>query len=639
MSSLLKKKGAASFKPRAPARRPGVTAPPSASLSIPPVEKQAQAPAPPSAHNVPIPSVEVESPAAPEVQSAPALEKLVERQDSAVIPPPPKDSAAPATSARQDFPVIPPPTKDVVQPPIIAAPLEQETAVPVPSRTQRRLSQVPIPPQPQETVPTSKPTTSPPSIPSTTTAEPTPVTAPSEEGRLGKETERPAIIPAQTNTPQDTATIRPPVSRPTQQHIDREDVERNDTVTIATQDESMDLSSMGAGETGHPSQLIPVVPLNPDGTSGTPIPVQPPKAKPRARKRKLDDANIDIRPSIEVQVHATKAPRTSAPRKPRKPREPRAATSSTPKPRARKKRAETPEDAEDQEIDHSTIKMADLCKDLKIGKKFSKHDEIKQRDIDRKAKAKLRRENPELVGASDDERPSATTRSETEAPPQTTSVGPRMRLVDGQIVIDESSLNLDRHKLAAANAGVMEIIEENEFTRITTSGTFMKREKNIFWDLEAEEKFYVGLRMFGTDFEMISKMFPDRNRRQIKLKFNKEERLYPSKINSALLGEKVPIDFDEYKSHTGLEYEDLAVINAEREEIEAEQNAEEARVEAELAEATRQKKAAIHATRGPEGKENDRFGGNAAKSKNKGKKKNKASAFGGGEAVEYLGDI
>ncbi|OBT84416.1 hypothetical protein VE02_07113 [Pseudogymnoascus sp. 03VT05] len=633
MSSLLKKKGAASFKPRAPARRPAVTAPPSASPSIPPVEKQAQAPAPPSAHNVPIPSVEVELPAAPEVQPAPSVEKRVARQDSAVIPPPPKDSAAPATSAKQNFAVIPPPTKEVVQPPITATPLEQEAAVPVPSSTQRRTSQVSIPPQSQETVPISKSTTRPPSIPPTITAEPTPVTAPSEEGPLGKETERPAVI----TTPQDTATTPPPVSRPTQQHID---VERNDT-SISAQDESMDLSALGAGETGHPSQLIPVVPLNLDGTSGVSIPVQPPKAKPRARKRKLDDSNIDIRPSIEVQVHATKAPRTTAPRKPRKPREPRAATSSTPKPRARKKRAETPEDAEDQEIDHSTIKMADLCKDLKIGKKFSKHDEIKQRDIDRKAKAKLRRENPELVGASDDERPSATTRSATETPLQTTSVGPRMRLVDGQIVIDESSLNLDRHKLAAANAGVMEIIEENEFTRITTSGTFMKREKNIFWDLDAEEKFYVGLRMFGTDFEMISNMFPNRNRRQIKLKFNKEERLYPSKINSALLGEKVPINFDEYKSHTGLEYEDVAVINAEREEIEAEQNAEEARVEAELAEATRQKKAAIHATRGPDGKENDRFGGgsNAAKSKNKGKKKNKASAFGGGEDVEYLGDI
>ncbi|KFX88524.1 hypothetical protein V490_07578 [Pseudogymnoascus sp. VKM F-3557] len=634
MSSLLKKKGAASFKPRAPARRPGVTAPPSASPSIPPVEKQAQAPAPPS-HNVPIPSVEVESPAALEVQSTPPIEKpAAPRKVSAAIPR--KDSAASASSARQDAAVLPPPTKDAVQLPPSTTPTVQETAVPVPSSTRRRLSHVPTPPQSQETVPISKPTSRTPSIPSTTTAEPAPVTATHEEGRLEKETERSAA-----SAPKDTAPILPPVPRPAQQHIDREDIERNDTATISTQDDSMDLSAMGAGETSHPSQLIPVVPLNPDGTSSIPTPVLPPKAKPKARKRKLDDANIDIRPSIEVQVNATKAPRTAAPRKPRKPREPRAATSSTPKPRApRKKRAETPEDAEDQEIDHSTIKMADLCKDLKIGKKFSKHDEIKQRDIDRKAKAKLRRENPELVGASDDERPTATTRSETETPLQTTSVGPRMRLVDGQIVIDESSLNLDRHKLAAANAGVMEIIEENEFTRITTSGTFMKREKNIFWDLEAEEKFYVGLRMFGTDFEMISKMFPDRNRRQIKLKFNKEERLYPSKINSALLGEKVPINFDEYKSHTGLEYEDVAVINAEREEIEAEQNAEEARVEAELAEATRQKKAAIHATRGPEGKENNTFGGgsNSAKAKNKGKKKNKASAFGGGEDVD-VGDI
>ncbi|OBT51265.1 hypothetical protein VE04_08628 [Pseudogymnoascus sp. 24MN13] len=478
MSSLLKKKGAASFKPRAPARRPGVTAPPSASPSIPPVEKQAQAPAPPAAHNVPIPSVEVESPAAPEVQPAPSAEKPVARPDSAVIPPPPKDSAAPATSAKKDFAVIPPLTKEVVQPSITATPLGQESAVPLPSTLKFKSTQPRHPAQPH----------------------------------LGN-----------------------------------------------------------LGSPGNPG--LPLLALR-----------SPERGK-------------------------------SAPRRVRS--------------------------AVDQEIDHSTIKMADLCKDLKIGKKFSKHDEIKQRDIDRKAKAKLRRENPELVGASDDERPSATTRSATETPIQTTSVGPRMRLVDGQIVIDESSLNLDRHKLAAANAGVMEIIEENEFTRITTSGTFMKREKNIFWDLEAEEKFYVGLRMFGTDFEMISKMFPDRNRRQIKLKFNKEERLYPSKINSALLGEKVPINFDEYKSHTGLEYEDVAVINAEREEIEAEQNAEEARVEAELAEATRQKKAAIHATRGPEGKENDRFGGgsNAAKSKNKGKKKNKASAFGGGEDVEYLGDI
>lgn len=410
-------------------------------------------------------------------------------------------------------------------------------------------------------------------------------------------------------------------------------ITRDVAVTIDTFDESVDLSAIGAGELDQRSQLVPMAPLNPDGTSGAPVSLAPVKARVRAIKRKLDDTDIDIRPSVEVQAHKTKVSRASAgPKKPRKPRvvDPDAA-------KRRKKRAETPEDAEDQEIDHSTVKMADLCKDLKIGKKFSKHDEIKQRDIDKKAKAKLRREHPELVEDSEDER-RPTTRSQTETPVDTTGAGPRMRLVDGQIVIDESSLNFDRHKMAAANAGVMEIVEENEFTRITTSGTFMKREKNIFWDFEAEEKFYNGLRMFGTDFEMISKMFPNRNRRQIKLKFNKEERLYPSKINSALLGERVPIDFDEYKSHTGLEYEDVAVINAEREEIEAEQNAEEARMEAELAEATRQKKDAIHGRGGDPGKENEGLGG-LTKLKKKSKKKNMASVFGGGEELEIIGDI
>jgi transcription factor TFIIIB component B'' len=396
---------------------------------------------------------------------------------------------------------------------------------------------------------------------------------------------------------------------------------------------------MAAGESDRPSEIALIAPLNPDGTSGTPVPAQRVKATVRARKRKIDDADVDIEPTIEGEAPKPKAARKNP--APRKPRKPRVVDPDAPA-KTRRKRAETPEDAEEQEIDHSTVKMAELCRDLKIGKKFSKHEEIKRRDLERKAKAKLRRENPELVQDSDEDEWRPRVRVQSEAPPADVSLaGPRMRLVDGQIVIDETSLNLDRHKLAAATAGVMEIVEENEFSRITTSGTYMKREKNVFWDMEAEEKFYNGLRMFGTDFEMISMMFKDRSRRHIKLKFNKEERLYPSKINSALLGEKVPIDFEEYKSHTGLEYEDVAVINAEREEIEAEQNAEEARIEAELAETIKQKKAAIHGIGGGSGKENDELGGiGNAKSRKKGKaKKNKASVYGGGEDVEILGDI
>lgn len=58
--------------------------------------------------------------------------------------------------------------------------------------------------------------------------------------------------------------------------------------------------------------------------------------------------------------------------------------------------------------------------------------------------------------------------------------------------------------------------------------------------------------MFGTDFETIASMFPEKTRRAVKLKFNREENLRPKRINAAVMvrGEKkVGIDLEEYKSH------------------------------------------------------------------------------------------
>ena len=211
--------------------------------------------------------------------------------------------------------------------------------------------------------------------------------------------------------------------------------------------------------------------------------------------------------------------------------------------------------------------------------------------------------------------------------------GPRMRLVDGQIVIDETSLNLDRHKIAAANAGIMEIVQEDEFTHITNSATYMKKEKNKFWGYEEEEKFYDGLRQFGTDFEMIALLFKDRSRRHIKLKFNKEERVNPDKITAALIKEKVPIDFDTYQKETGLEFIDTEAFHNELAEVDKKHAEEEAFVDAEREETIRKKKAAIHGN--GEEKENE---GQPAKKKTR-SKKNKASAYGGGEEVEDLGEI
>jgi len=46
----------------------------------------------------------------------------------------------------------------------------------------------------------------------------------------------------------------------------------------------------------------------------------------------------------------------------------------------RPQREPTPPDAEDVEIDITQVKMADLAKDMHIGKKFSLHDELMERE-------------------------------------------------------------------------------------------------------------------------------------------------------------------------------------------------------------------------------------------------------------------
>lgn len=116
-------------------------------------------------------------------------------------------------------------------------------------------------------------------------------------------------------------------------------------------------------------------------------------------------------------------------------------------------------------------------------------------------------------------------------------VAPQLRLdAEGNIVIDEASL--------VVTAGGVNMHEEASARNVTTvefgsnhvtSMSFKKREKSARWTEEDTELFYEGLRKFGTDFNMISTLFMDkRSRKQIKLKFKKEERNVPSRVDAAL---------------------------------------------------------------------------------------------------------
>ncbi len=287
----------------------------------------------------------------------------------------------------------------------------------------------------------------------------------------------------------------------------------------------------------------------------------------------------------------------------------------------RNRRAETPEDAENEKLDITKVKMADLTKDLRIGKKFSLHDQLVQQERERRLRyveeRKRRLTSQTSVGdaaaVEDGNRlsvkaPGASDIALSPADDLTgdstaTAAGPQFQIVDGQIVLDASSLQVDRHARAVEEAGNMEVVEENEFTRRITSSTYLRRKrKPQQWTDEETDEFYRLLRMFGTDFETISRMMPGKDRSNIIGKFRREDKMNPKLITAALTGPKTSaIDIDEYQRLAGERLETTADIMAAHQQAEDEFEAEQKRREEEAEEEARKKREALYGTRNADG--------------------------------------
>lgn len=237
--------------------------------------------------------------------------------------------------------------------------------------------------------------------------------------------------------------------------------------------------------------------------------------------------------------------------------------------RTRQKREPTPEGADSIEIAPTAMKMSDLCKDLRTGKISKRETELRNMEAaesGRKQKAQEDGESaePTPVKQNGDAAPSTTDQESN--PDNKSQAGPVMRIVNGEIVLDTASLQVDRHADAARNVGELEDVVENSLTRKINQASYGKRSKTESWDEDMTDLFYRGLRMFGTDFMMISKLFPGRSRRQIKLKFNNEERRNPGLIKDTLLGPSESIDIATYSEMTNTVYDDPKAIQQELDE-------------------------------------------------------------------------
>lgn len=298
-------------------------------------------------------------------------------------------------------------------------------------------------------------------------------------------------------------------------------------------------------------------------------------------------------------------------------------------------REATPEDAENVQIDITQVKMADLVKDMHIGKKFSLHDELMQRERAKRLRYNERRrqqqqqageaaEAADNTPANNDEEavqqpptgasstsdpastPAATTTITTTddtatnppgSPPACAGpiLGERYQLINGEIVLDPSSLIVDRHARAREEAATMQEVEENDFTHRVTSATYLRRSlRPQQWTDEETERFYAALAAFGTDFDTIARMFraSGKTRKHVKLKFNREERANPRRVDAALVGRKTVAmpSVDEYKAQTGQEYQTAEAIYEEQRRAEEEFEARQKAAEAEEAEEAKRKK-------------------------------------------------
>ncbi|RKU41751.1 Transcription factor TFIIIB component B [Coniochaeta pulveracea] len=309
-----------------------------------------------------------------------------------------------------------------------------------------------------------------------------------------------------------------------------------------------------------------------------------------------------------------------------------------------RQRSMTPEDADQQKVDMRQVKMGDLVKDLKIGKKFSRHDELLERERKKKLKAKMRAAGLDPDAVQDDAATEAASATGTpdpgasgttsggvkkvpEAVTSAAAVAPSFQIVDGQIVLNQASLQYDRHAAAADAAGEMEEEEEDEFTHHTTQNSYRRKiQKPNHWNDLDTEQFYDALRIFGTDFETIAKMFPGKNRRHLKLKFNREERANPTRVNAALVGERMAeIDLVDFQRRAGLQLRPTdEILREETARAEALAQQERAVEEEAAAEETRKREALLSKSAKEKEDEEDA----RVKGRGRGRKKKQEGGFG-----------
>ncbi|KAL1641648.1 hypothetical protein SLS58_005925 [Diplodia intermedia] len=315
------------------------------------------------------------------------------------------------------------------------------------------------------------------------------------------------------------------------------------------------------------------------------------------------------------------------------------------------------ENPEKTKIDANSMPMAVLTRDISLVGTISQREEALSK-VDWDEEKRKRMEERERIALGEEqaqtqaERDEALARLQEAANTGGASVqAPQMRVVNGVVMLDHASTTVDRNARAREDAEELQEVEEDELTTRVNQMSWIKanrkdpRERTSWgptradrWSDEQTNVFYDALKMFGTDFFIISKMFPGKTRANVKRKFVKEERLDPDRIKRVLIGESVPMDFEEYKRKTGKDdnfFRDPEQLRQELAQETEQQRQEVEEAQAKYAEQQRQRKLAKQGGADVDGEEGE-APKKGKKKKGEGKRGKKSKAPIGGEEVEVV---
>lgn len=221
-------------------------------------------------------------------------------------------------------------------------------------------------------------------------------------------------------------------------------------------------------------------------------------------------------------------------------------------------RNEDPIELEDITIEPEKMKMLDLClPTFAVGRPSTRYQQVidaKRNQASLKEERRRLREQAKSARMSIEEITGQTDRERLEKKRDILSELPdgaaaplghalQLKVVGGQMVVDPDLTSVARgaHDVNADKDREV----ANPFDNPITSATYSKRRYTDQWDGAEMDRFYRALLTWGTDFTFIAQLFPHRTRKQIKLKFNLEERKHPEVVDLALRA-KLPADFESY---------------------------------------------------------------------------------------------